>query len=136
LVLLEAGQTSILTPLQGSSVRVSVIRGGALAFLADGTVASTMLRWYKRPSVKRGIPDEWRKKKLRENMTDLLPENQKPLLVLRAPLSDDGIVSIYFSSQDGRLMGLSEWSHLKLLIEIISKMCVTQQEETARTAAA
>ena len=69
-------------------------------------------------------------------MSDLLPENQKPLLVLRAPLSDDGVVSIYFSSQDGRLMGLSEWSHLKLLIEIISKMCVTQQEETARTAAA
>jgi hypothetical protein len=69
-------------------------------------------------------------------MTDLLPENQKSLLVLRAPLSDDGFVSIYFSSQDGRLMGLSEWSHLKLLIEIISKMCVTQQEENARPAAA
>jgi hypothetical protein len=70
-------------------------------------------------------------------MTDVLPENQKPLLVLRAPLSDDGVVSIYFSSQDGRLMGLSEWSHLKLLIEIVNKMCVTQQEaEKARPAAA
>jgi hypothetical protein len=69
-------------------------------------------------------------------MTDLLPENQKPLLVLHAPLSEDGFVSVYFSSRDGRLMGLSEWTHLKLLIEIISKMCVTQQEENARSAAA
>ena len=69
-------------------------------------------------------------------MTDLQPENPKPLLVFRAPLSDDGFVSIYFSSQDGRLMGLSEWSHLKLLIEIISKMCVEQPEEKARPAAA
>jgi hypothetical protein len=85
--------------------------------------------------VKRELQDE-RQESWRENMTDLLPENQKPLLVLRAPLSDDGFVSIYFSSQDGRLMGLSEWSHLKLLIEIISKMCVTQQEENARPAAA
>jgi hypothetical protein len=135
LVLLEARQDSILTPLEDSGVRASVIWGGAATFSADGTVASTILRWYKRPSVKRELQDE-RQESWRENMTDLLPENQKPLLVLRAPLSDDGFVSIYFSSQDGRLMGLSEWSHLKLLIEIISKMCVTQQEENARPAAA
>jgi hypothetical protein len=93
-------------------------------------------RWYKRPSVKRALQNERREKKLRDNMSDLLRDNQKPLLVLHAPLSDDGFVSVYFSSQDGRLMGLSEWSHLKLLIEIISKMCVTQQEEHARSAAA
>ena len=68
-------------------------------------------------------------------MTEQLPENQKPLLVIRAPLSEEGFVSIYFSSQDGRLMSLSEWSHLKQLIELISKMCV-KQDEKVRAAAA
>ena len=57
-------------------------------------------------------------------MTDLLSENQKTLLVTRAPLSQDGFVSIYFSSEEGRQMSLSEWSHLKRLIEMISEMSV------------
>ena len=56
-------------------------------------------------------------------MTEPLSENQKSLLVIRAPLSGNGFVSIYFSSQDERMMSLSEWSHLKKLIELTSKMC-------------
>jgi hypothetical protein len=56
-------------------------------------------------------------------MTEPLSENQKSLLVIRAPLSGDGFVSIYFSSQDERMMSPSEWSHLKKLIELTSKMC-------------
>jgi hypothetical protein len=37
-------------------------------------------------------------------MSEQLPEQQKTLLVIRSPLSEDGFVSIYFSSRDGRLM--------------------------------
>jgi hypothetical protein len=70
-----------------------------------------------------------------KTMTEPLPENQKTLLVIRAPLSGDGFVSIYFSSQDGRTMNLSEWSNLKQLIELISKVCV-KQEAKAQAAAA
>ena len=68
-------------------------------------------------------------------MTELLLENQKSLLVIRTPLSEDGFVSIYFSSQDGRPMSLSEWSNLKLAIEMISKMCITQAEKVRAAAA-
>jgi hypothetical protein len=68
-------------------------------------------------------------------MTEPLPENRKTLLVIRAPLSDDGFVSIYFSSQDGRMMSWPEWWHLKQLIELTSKMCV-KQEAKARAASA
>ena len=66
-------------------------------------------------------------------MSEQLPENQKSLLVIRTPLSEAGFISIHFSSQDGRPMSLSEWTHLKQLIELISKMCVKQK---ARAAAA
>ena len=68
-------------------------------------------------------------------MTELLLENQKSLLVIRTPLSEDGFVSIYFSSQEGRPMSSSEWSHLKQLIEMISKMCITQEEKVRAAAA-
>jgi len=68
-------------------------------------------------------------------VTELLPGDQKSLLVIRTPLSEAGFISIYFSSQDGRPMSLSEWSHLKQVIELISKMCV-KQEEKIRAAAA
>jgi hypothetical protein len=60
-------------------------------------------------------------------MTEPLPEHQKTLLVIRAPLSEDGFVSIYFSSQDGRIMSWAEWWHLKQLIELTSKMCLKQE---------
>ena len=73
--------------------------------------------------------------KLEANVSEQLLENQKSLLLVRTPLSEDGTVSIYFSSQDGRPMSLSEWSHLKQLIELVSKMCITQ-EGKAREAAA
>jgi hypothetical protein len=68
-------------------------------------------------------------------MTEPLPENQKPVLVIRAPLSEAGLVSIYFSSRDGRMMSWAEWWHLKQLIELTSKMCV-KQEAKARAAGA
>ena len=67
-------------------------------------------------------------------MTEPLPEHPTSVLVLRAPLSEDCFVSIYFSSRDGRLMSLSEWSHLKQLIELTSKVCV-KDEANAQAAA-
>jgi hypothetical protein len=60
-------------------------------------------------------------------MTEPLPEQQKTQLVIRSPLSEDGFVSIYFSSRDGRLMDDAEWSHLKELIEMTNRVCVKQQ---------
>jgi hypothetical protein len=68
-------------------------------------------------------------------MTEPLPEQKTSVLVLRAPLSEDGFVSIYFSSRDGRLMSLPEWSHLKQLIELTRKMCV-KDEANAQAASA
>jgi hypothetical protein len=68
-------------------------------------------------------------------MTEPLQEQQTSVLVLRAPLSEDGFVCIYFSSRDGRLMSLPEWSHLKQLIELTSKMCV-KDEANAQAASA
>ena len=68
-------------------------------------------------------------------MTEPLQEQQTSVLVLRAPLSEDGFVSIYFSSQDGRTMSLSEWSNLKQFIELTSKVCV-KDEANAQAASA
>lgn len=63
-------------------------------------------------------------------MTEPLPEQQKTQLVIRSPLSEDGFVSIYFSSRDGRLMDDAEWSHLKELIELTNRMCVKTKART------
>jgi hypothetical protein len=60
-------------------------------------------------------------------MTEPLPEQQKTMLIVRSPLSEDGFISIYFSSRDGRLMRQDEWWHLKELIELTNKMCLKQQ---------
>jgi hypothetical protein len=60
-------------------------------------------------------------------MSEQLPEQQKTLLVIRSPLSEDGFVSIYFSSRDGRLMNEEEWWNLRQLIELTNKVCVKQQ---------
>ena len=60
-------------------------------------------------------------------MTEPLPDQQKTMLIVRAPLSEDGVVSIYFSSRDGRLMNQEEWWHLKELVELTNRMCVKQQ---------
>jgi hypothetical protein len=68
-------------------------------------------------------------------VSEQLLENEKSLLLIRTPLSEDGTVSIYFSSLDGRAMSLSEWSQLKQFIELISKMCVKQEEKPLTTAA-
>jgi hypothetical protein len=63
-----------------------------------------------------------------------IPE-QKNNLIIRVPLSSDGYVSIYFSSNDGRSMSEREWWHLKQVIELASKAFV-QTEERAHAAAA
>jgi hypothetical protein len=68
-------------------------------------------------------------------LSEQLAENEKSLLVIRTPLSGECSVSIYFSSQDGRPMNLSEWSRLKQLIELVSKMCITQEEKIREAAA-
>lgn len=57
-------------------------------------------------------------------MTEPLPEQQKTQLVIRSPLSEDGFISIYFSSREGRLMDDEEWAHLRELVELTNRMCV------------
>lgn len=65
-------------------------------------------------------------------MPEPLPEQQKTMLIVRSPLSEDGVISIYFSSRDGRLMSQEEWRHLQELIELTNKMCVKQQARAAK----
>lgn len=60
-------------------------------------------------------------------MTESAAEKRDPLLVIRAPLSEDSFVSIYFSSSDGRLMSEREWWHLKQVVELASKIYVKQE---------
>ena len=49
--------------------------------------------------------------------------------------SEEGFVSIYFSSQSGRLMSEEEWMNLRELIELSNRVCIKQQAR-AQTAGA
>jgi hypothetical protein len=60
-------------------------------------------------------------------MSDNPSQEQKNILVIRAPLSEDGYASIYFWSNDGRLMNEREWWNLKQLIEMASKACAKDE---------
>lgn len=60
---------------------------------------------------------------------------QKSVLVIRAPLSEDGYASIYFSSGDGRLLTEREWWNLKQVIELASKVAVKAEQKTQAAAA-
>lgn len=59
---------------------------------------------------------------------------QKNVLIIRAPLSEDGYASIYFSSSDGRPMNEREWWNLKQVVELASQFFV-KQEARAQSAA-
>lgn len=62
---------------------------------------------------------------------------QKNVLIIRAPLSEDGYASIYFSSSEGRPMNEREWWNLKQVVELASQFFVKQEErERAQSAAA
>jgi hypothetical protein len=61
------------------------------------------------------------------SMAEPLPEPLKTQLVIRAPLSEDGFVSLYFSSPAGRLMTEQEWWNLRQLIELTNKVCAREQ---------
>jgi hypothetical protein len=52
---------------------------------------------------------------------------QKNVLIIRAPLSEDGYASIYFSSSDGRPMNEREWWNLKQVVELASQFFVKQE---------
>ena len=60
---------------------------------------------------------------------------QKNVLIIRAPLSEDGYASIYFSSSDGRPMNEREWWNLKQVVELASQFFTKQQEQRAQSAA-
>ncbi|MGD0963590.1 MAG: hypothetical protein ABSA57_06780 [Candidatus Acidiferrales bacterium] len=60
-------------------------------------------------------------------MSEASQEQQKSILVIRSPLSEDGFVAIYFSSPDGRLMNQQEWSHLRDVVDLANKVCIKQQ---------
>ena len=64
-------------------------------------------------------------------MAEPLPEQLKAQLVIRAPLSEDGFVSLYFSSPAGRLMTDQEWWNLRQLIELTNKVCIREQARSA-----
>jgi len=68
-------------------------------------------------------------------MSDNQAAEQKSVLIIRAPLSEDGFTSIYFSSSDGRLMNEREWWNLKQVIELASKMFI-KAETKAQAAGA
>jgi hypothetical protein len=68
-------------------------------------------------------------------MSDTQSMEQKNVLVIRAPLSEDGYASIYFASNDGRLMNEREWWNLKQVVELASKVFV-KQEARAQAAGA
>lgn len=68
-------------------------------------------------------------------MPDNQSAEQKSVLIIRAPLSEDGFASIYFSSSDGRLMNEREWWNLKQVVELASKMFV-KAEAKAQAAGA
>jgi hypothetical protein len=68
-------------------------------------------------------------------MSDNPAQEQKNILVIRAPLSEDGYASIYFWSNDGRLMNEREWWNLKQMVEMASKACA-KSEPKAQAAAA
>jgi hypothetical protein len=68
-------------------------------------------------------------------MPDNQAAEQKSVLIIRAPLSEDSFASIYFSSTDGRLMSEREWWNLKQVVELASKVFV-KNETKAFTAAA
>jgi hypothetical protein len=68
-------------------------------------------------------------------MSDNQSVEQKNVLIIRAPLSEDGYASIYFSSNDGRPMNEREWWNLKQVVELASQFFV-KQEERAQSAAA
>jgi hypothetical protein len=60
---------------------------------------------------------------------------QKNVLIIRAPLSENGYASIYFSSSDGRPMNEREWWNLKQVVELASQFFV-KQEARAQSAIA
>jgi hypothetical protein len=62
-----------------------------------------------------------------ENNNNQMPE-QKSSLVIRVPLSADGYASIYFSSNDGRVMTEREWWHLRQVVELASKAFVKPED--------
>jgi hypothetical protein len=68
-------------------------------------------------------------------MPDKQSAEQKSVLIIRAPLSEDGFASIYFSSSDGRLMNEREWWNLKQVVELASKMFL-KADAKAQAAAA
>ncbi len=76
--------------------------------------------------------ENWGRKIVSENHLN----EPKSILVVRAPLSSDGFVSIHFSSAEGRLMNDREWWHLKQVIELASRAFVKEEKEKASAAAA
>lgn len=68
-------------------------------------------------------------------MSDNQNAEQKNVLIIRAPLSEDGYASIYFSSSDGRPMNEREWWNLKQVVELASQFFI-KEEARAQSAAA
>jgi hypothetical protein len=69
-------------------------------------------------------------------MSDNQSVEQKNVLIIRAPLSEDGYASIYFSSSDGRPMNEREWWNLKQVVELASQFFVKQDARPQSAAAA
>ena len=69
-----------------------------------------------------------------DNNNNQMPE-QKSSLVIRVPLSADSYASIYFSSNDGRVMTERDWWHLRQVVELASKAFVKPEERVMAASA-
>jgi hypothetical protein len=64
-------------------------------------------------------------------MTENQTVEQKSVLIIRTPVSEDAYASIYFSTPEGRLMNEREWWNLKQVVELASKAFVKQEARAA-----
>jgi hypothetical protein len=68
-------------------------------------------------------------------MADNQFSDQKSMLVIRVPLSEEGYASIYFSNNEGRPMNVREWWHLKQVVELASRAFMKPEEKEQAMAA-
>lgn len=61
-------------------------------------------------------------------MADNQYAEQKSMLVIRVPLSEESYASIYFSNHEGRPMNAREWWHLKQVVELASHAFMKPEE--------
>jgi hypothetical protein len=96
---------------------------------SPGKVLSGRTYFAFRHSLRYTQPASWEASMAENNSAE-----QKNVLVVRAPVSEDGYASIYFSSTDGRQMTEREWWNLKQIVELASQMFAKPDAKTQSVA--